>query len=283
VTSLEDKVLDGVAEVWPPKPGGLIDRHRQAEAARAAAEAEAKHAAEDIGARAYAAVKVAEEMPEVTAARTVVVSQGTGIVQLLGADPLRRRALVWTLDEPVVMASDLASASDSNNVLAGNVTPPATTTTAGDETSPEAGETITSQTLTAGVYTVAWAVQLSGTLAAADMNNFVVKVGTSVIAQSLNANVTGTFPQPELTVVIPPAGANVVIDSNGSGTTGAVYAAQLTVTSTAAAVPTVNASGSVLPVGFPLALDDRHEWFVVPTSAAATRVCFITESYAPRV
>ena len=119
--SIEDKIIDAVADVdpFPVKPGGLIDTHRKAEAARKAAEAEQKHAAEDISNRAYKAVKTADEMPEAGATRTVVVSTATGIVPLVGADMLRRRVIVTTLDEPVVLAADLTSASDSNNAAVG--------------------------------------------------------------------------------------------------------------------------------------------------------------------
>lgn len=49
----------------------------------------------------------------------------------------------------------------------------------------------------------------------------------------------------------------------------------------AGAGATVNASGFVLPMNTPLVLENRHEWWVVPTSATPTRVCVLTESYAP--
>jgi hypothetical protein len=119
--NLEDKALDVIADVdpFPVKPGGMIDTHRKAEAARQAAEAEQRHAAEDISNRAYKAVKVAVEPPEAGATRTVTVSTASGIVPIVGADMLRRRVIITTLDEPIVLAADLASASDTNNAAVG--------------------------------------------------------------------------------------------------------------------------------------------------------------------
>lgn len=121
--SIEDKIVDVVADVvadvdpFPVKPGGLIDSHRKAEEARK--EAEEHRQDEGIAERAEKAVKVADLMPEGGYARTVIVQAGKGVVQLLGADETRRRAVVIALDKPVVLAADLAAASDSNNALAG--------------------------------------------------------------------------------------------------------------------------------------------------------------------
>ena len=118
--SIEEKVLDDIAEIFPPKPGGLIDRARKEEAARKAAIKQVEEeVADKIEDRAYRAVKVADEMPEDASAHTFVVSDASGIQRLLGQDMLRRRAVVLTLDQPVVIATGLAEASDSNNPAAG--------------------------------------------------------------------------------------------------------------------------------------------------------------------
>jgi hypothetical protein len=119
--SVEDKILDVIADVdpFPAKPGGLIDQHRKAEEAKKAAAEQRKHDAEDISGRASKAVHVAEEMPESGNAFTMVVSQARGIESLIGADPLRRRATIITLDAAIVLAPTLASASDSNNAIVG--------------------------------------------------------------------------------------------------------------------------------------------------------------------
>lgn len=164
--SLEEKVLDDVAELFPHKPGGLIDRARKEEAARKAAIKQVEEeVADKIEDRAYRAVKVADEMPEDASAHTYVVSDASGVQQLLGQDMLRRRATILTLDQPVVIASSLAEASDTNNPAAGSAA--------------------------------------------------------------------------------------------------------------------VSASGFVLPVNVPLILETRHEIWVTPTSATATRVSVLTEAYAP--
>ena len=106
----------------------------------------------------------------------------------------------------------------------------ASVTTVGSVTSPAADATITSQALAAGVYTVGWTVQLSGTLGAGDANNFVMESNNVQVAQSLNSAAAGTYTQPPVTVVIPAGGATVEIEALAIGTTGAVYTAQMTTT-----------------------------------------------------
>lgn len=104
-----------------------------------------------------------------------------------------------------------------------------TTENAGQVTSPAAGATIVSLAgLPAGDYSITWQVELSGTLAAADANNFQLLNGASVLLASDNLAVAGVYPQPGVVVTVP-AGGTVSIQAIALGTVGAVYRAQLVV------------------------------------------------------
>lgn len=90
-------------------------------------------------------------------------------------------------------------------------------------TSPAAGATVvTLAGLPAGDYSVSWTVELSGTLAAADTNNFQLLNGASVVLTSENLAVAGVYPQQGIVVTVPAAGS-VTIQAIALGTVGAVY------------------------------------------------------------
>ncbi len=101
-------------EKYPPKPGGMVDTTRKERAAgHAQAQTEPQAPKDD-----YRAIKVDVIEPETCSGRTVVVSTGAGAMavrQILGQDKNRKRALVWTLDEPVVICNSLSAADDSRN------------------------------------------------------------------------------------------------------------------------------------------------------------------------
>lgn len=101
-------------EKYPPKPGGMVDtvrKQRQAEQDQAA-----QASAGSVGEPSYEAVKVDVLEPEVIGARTLSVSTSLNSVQrILGADPNRKRAVVMTLDEPIVVCNSQTSASDNRN------------------------------------------------------------------------------------------------------------------------------------------------------------------------
>jgi len=101
----------------------------------------------------------------------------------------------------------------------------------GSVTSPGANATITSLTgLAAGTYQVTWQVELSGTLAAADANNFALKHNGVIVLQSENLAVAGVYPQVTAEIVVA-AGDSISITSIAAGTVGAVYTAQLSLQS----------------------------------------------------
>lgn len=96
--------------------------------------------------------------------------------------------------------------------------------------SPGAGAAIaTLSNVPAGVYNVTWTVQLIGAAAAADQDNFVLKVGATNIAVSLNAGAAGQYPQIPLQVSLASL-QNVTVNAVGAGTVGVTYAVQLALT-----------------------------------------------------
>lgn len=102
-----------------------------------------------------------------------------------------------------------------------------TTEATAQAVSPAAGATVvTLAGLPAGDYQVSWTVELSGTLAAADANNFQLLNGASVVAASENLAVAGVYPQQGIVVTVPAAGS-VTVQAIALGTIGAVYRATL--------------------------------------------------------
>jgi hypothetical protein len=99
----------------------------------------------------------------------------------------------------------------------------------GTVTSPGAGATIVTLTgLAAGEYTVTWIVQLAGTLAAADANNFQLIDTSGGVTNSINLAVAGEYPQVNSEVIITPGGSISII-AIAAGTVGAIYSAQIAI------------------------------------------------------
>jgi len=93
----------------------------------------------------------------------------------------------------------------------------------GSSTSPAAGHVIVAGPwVPPGTYTVNWTVTLSGTLSAADVNNFQLKIGTTVVATSVNLGAAGAYPQAPVIITSP--GAALSVSNIGTATTGAVCA-----------------------------------------------------------
>lgn len=104
----------------------------------------------------------------------------------------------------------------------------------GSVVSPAAGATIVSVTgVPPGDYIVNWTVELAGTLAAADADNFQLFAHSALILSSDNLAVAGEYPQ--LSVVVSMAATGTVsVKANNLATVGAVYTADLTLTPLAA-------------------------------------------------
>lgn len=104
----------------------------------------------------------------------------------------------------------------------------------GSATSPAAGATIATVTLPQGTYTVSWSVMLTGTVAAADLDNFGLYVGANLVATSLNGINAGTsYPQPAVVIEVPAGGAALAVKAIGAGTASSVYSATIDAPQTA--------------------------------------------------
>lgn len=105
-------------ELFPPKPGGMVDSTRQA----AQATPEVRQELTDFDGSAYDPVKVQLRQPEVASSGALVVSTGAGgtaVLRVIGEDGQRYHAVVMTLDQPVVVCFSRTAAEDPRN--AGNV------------------------------------------------------------------------------------------------------------------------------------------------------------------
>jgi len=91
--SFVEEIIDDVEDIFQPKPGGLIDRHRQEKARREAAQKEAENAAERVEENASFAVKVTHISPEITITNTVNIAAGAS-AQILPLSKYRYRATV---------------------------------------------------------------------------------------------------------------------------------------------------------------------------------------------
>jgi len=118
----------------------------------------------------------------------------------------------------------------------------------GTQTSPGAATTIASLgTVPAGQYTLNWQVELSGTLAGADANNFEVLVGAAVQGVSVNPGAAGLYSQEPIQINVPAGGATVLIQTVGAGTASSVYTAALSITGGTSMEATIFDSGQ--PIG----------------------------------
>lgn len=133
----------------------------------------------------------------------------------------------------------------------------------GSVTSPAAGAVIlTTAGLVAGTYDITWTVELAGTLAAADTNNFALFVGGVQVATSVNAPVAGNYPQPTVRVVAT-AGQTIQVKAIALGTVGAVYSADvsaLPANAVAAVVEVRDGKNPVAEIGIPVGGDKSQSY-----------------------
>lgn len=109
----------------------------------------------------------------------------------------------------------------------------------GSVTSPGAGATIASVSLGNGTYNVAWTIEMSGTLAAADIDNVQLLLGATVVADSVDANGAGTYPQQAVEVTVANGPLVLAAKTIGAGTVGAVYKVTMVVTPTSVSTATI--------------------------------------------
>lgn len=101
-------------ELFPPRPGGMVEQ------ARAQQDQYIPENVEDarIG---YEAIRVDTGTTEVFSGQTYVISTTVNpVLRVLGHDGNRQRAVIMTLDQPIVVASSQAAAQDNRNVNAGS-------------------------------------------------------------------------------------------------------------------------------------------------------------------
>lgn len=137
--------------------------------------------------------------------------------------------------------------------------------------SPGAGAAIATLALPQGEWSISWQVELSGTLAAGDINNLQLKQAAVVLLNSVNGNVVGQpYPQSPVTVSIPLGGANVTVNAIAAGTVGSNYAATIVASPVSAvAIAEITSNGSPvgeisLPVGAANSQSFGHNGIRVP-------------------
>jgi len=106
-----EAVDETVDELFPPRPGGLVDKHRR----RMAEKKETEQETERIEQPAFRAVKVAPQSPEVFSAITYTIQAG-GSAPVLPLGPYRYRSVIMVITSGanVVLAKDQGQAISSN-------------------------------------------------------------------------------------------------------------------------------------------------------------------------
>jgi hypothetical protein len=120
VEDIIEEIIEEVEELFPPKPGGIVDRHRKKKAAEEAAKKDAEHANERIEEYSYKAVKVAPESPEIVSAITYTIGAGQ-YAQILPNSPYRYRATInlTTSGQFVILAKDSSAALGGTGFVLG--------------------------------------------------------------------------------------------------------------------------------------------------------------------
>jgi hypothetical protein len=97
-------------ELFPPRPGGMVDTARK----QAAAAADAASTVDNTdGPVAYSAVRVRPEAPDLGTAVTVTLSSANPVRRLLPQDAQRRSAVVLAVDNDVYIATSQGPAQDA--------------------------------------------------------------------------------------------------------------------------------------------------------------------------
>lgn len=100
----------------------------------------------------------------------------------------------------------------------------------GQANAPAAGATIATlaaASIVPGTYLINWSVNLSGTLAAADVDNFKLKSASVALITSSNPDVAGEFPQVQFGPIRLDGTTNVSVAAVGAATAGSIYGADL--------------------------------------------------------
>lgn len=106
-------------ELYPPRPGGMVDTARKQAAAeqdQLARYETAGAAGEDAAGQPYPAIRVRPEAADTGTARTITLSPTYQTARLLPADPQRRMAVIIAVDNDVYITQSEGLAHD----VAGN-------------------------------------------------------------------------------------------------------------------------------------------------------------------
>jgi hypothetical protein len=114
---------------------------------------------------------------------------------------------------------------------------------------PGAGATIATLALPQGEWSISWQVSVSGTVAAAEINNLQLEQNAVTLMKSVNGNTVGQpYSQSPVTVSIPLGGQNVTVNAVAAGTAGSTYTAQI-VASPIGATAVAEITSNGYPVG----------------------------------
>lgn len=206
---------------------------------------------------------------------TAVTSTSLNPVQLLlPRDVYRAKAVILACDQAVVLATskEMAQAASNQAQVSGSQQPSYAATDSALITA--GGQTIVSEGLPAGTYTVTWALVLGGTTSVSDDDNCQLMVGATVVEPAVNGStVSQPYPQVPVVVTVPSGGATLSVQSIGAGSGTATYRVQLVAQPESVAQGiTSSPSGAYLPSGIPVTIDHCEEVWLAATSSTAGRV-----------
>lgn len=133
----------------------------------------------------------------------------------------------------------------------------------GNQNAPGAGTTIATLALPAGEWVITWGVEVSGTVAAAEINNFQLLQAATPLLNSANGNGVGNvYQQPPVIVSIPVGGANVLVKNINAATAASVYSASIAASPVGAAASAEITSGNnpIAEITIPVGGSDT-KWF----------------------
>ena len=99
-------------DLFPPKPGGMVDTVRRQAAAEEKQLAALAAAPEPDSIGEYDAIRVRTEEPDNGTARTITLSSANPVAQLLPRDETRRSAVVLAIDNNVWVSYNQGTAAD---------------------------------------------------------------------------------------------------------------------------------------------------------------------------
>jgi hypothetical protein len=110
------EAVDIVEEIFLPRPGGMIERHRREQERKDEQRRERENAAENVEERSYKSVKVTVLSPEVSAINVVTIQPGASAM-ILPNSPYRYSAQIQAVKG--IGAGNITIAKDSSQALGG--------------------------------------------------------------------------------------------------------------------------------------------------------------------